>query len=154
MNKKNSRQVSGLRRNKKFRLFLIVALLIIAGFLFWFWKKGRLFIAGLILLLLVALGLEAGNNDIDLGKFAKTHSWSESKVARDENGNLIMGAMCDPKQTYNYNCSDFKYQEEAQAVYEKCAKNGLDVHGLDRDKNGVACQNLPSRQNWLKHQTK
>ncbi len=154
MNKKNSRQVSGFRRNKKFRLFLIVALLIIAGFLFWFWKKGRLFIAGLILLLLVALGLEAGNNDIDLGKFAKTHSWSESKIARDENGNLIMGAMCDPKQTYNYNCSDFKYQEEAQAVYEKCAKNGLDVHGLDRDKNGVACQNLPSRQNWLKHQTK
>ena len=154
MNKKNSRQVSGLRRNKKFRLFLIVALLIIAGFLFWFWKKGRLFIAGLIFLLLVALGLEAGNNDIDLGKFAKTHSWSESKIARDENGNLIMGAMCDPKQTYNYNCSDFKYQEEAQAVYEKCAKNGLDVHGLDRDKNGIACQSLPSRKNWLKHQTK
>ena len=151
LSKTNKRHVSGLRRNKRFRLFLIVLLLIVAGFIFWFWEKGRLFVAGIIMLLLIALGLEATNNDVDLGKLAKTHSWSESKIQRDEQGNLIMGAMCDPNQTYNYNCSDFKYQEEAQSVYEKCAKNGLDVHGLDRDKNGVACQNLPSRKNWLKH---
>ncbi len=151
---KNHRQVSGLRRSKKFRLGLIAFLLIIAGILFYFWEKGRIFVAGIIIVLLAALGLEMANNDVDLGKLAKTHSWSESKIARDDNGNLIMGAMCDPKQTYDYNCDDFKYQEEAQAVYEKCAKNGLDVHGLDRNKDGIACQSLPTRENWLKHQKK
>ncbi len=148
---KREKHVSGLRRNKKARLSLIVILLIAAGVLFYFWKKGRIFVAGIIIILLAALGLEAANNDVDLGKLAKTHSWSESKISRDDSGNLIMGAMCDPKQTYDYNCDDFKYQEEAQAVYEKCAKNGLDVHHLDGNKDGVACQSLPTRENWLKH---
>ena len=148
---KREKHVSGLRRNKKARLSLIVILLIAAGILFYFWKKGRIFVAGIIIILLAALGLEAANNDVDLGKLAKTHSWSESKISRDDSGNLIMGAMCDPKQTYDYNCEDFKYQEEAQAVYEKCAKSGLDVHHLDGNKDGVACQSLPTRENWLKH---
>ena len=149
---RRQRQVSGVRRNKKARLALIAFLLVAAGILFYFWEKGRIFVAGIIIILLAALGLEMANNDVDLGKLAKTHSWSESKIQRDDGGNLIMGSMCDPKQTYNYNCSDFKYQEEAQAVYEKCAKNGLDVHGLDGNKDGVACQSLPTRENWLKHQ--
>jgi len=148
---KREKHVSGLRRNKKARLSLIVILLIAAGILFYFWKKGRIFVAGIIIILLAALGLEAANNDVDLGKLAKTHSWSESKISRDDSGNLIMGAMCDPKQTYDYNCEDFKYQEEAQAVYEKCAKNGLDIHHLDGNKDGVACQSLPTRENWIKN---
>jgi len=153
-NRKSSRRVSGWRRSKKFRLILIIVLLVLAGILFYFWQKGRLFVLGIIIILLAALGLEASNNDIDLGKFMQTGSWSESKIQRDAEGNLIMGAMCDPQQTYNYNCSDFRYQEEAQEVYEKCAKNGLDVHGLDRDKNGIACQSLPSRETWLRKQNK
>ena len=151
---KRQKHVSGLRRSKKVRLGLIAFLLVAAGILFYFWEKGRIFVAGIIIVLLAALGLEMANNDVDLGKLAKTHSWSESKIARDDNGNLIMGAMCDPKQTYDYNCDDFKYQEEAQAVYEKCAKNGLDIHHLDGNKDGVACQSLPTRENWLKHQKK
>ncbi len=147
---KKERTVSGLRRNKKFRLFLIAFLLILAGGLFYFWEKGRIFVGVIIATLLVALGLEVANTDIDLGKVIETKSIKESVIKRDDNGNLIMGAMCDPKQTYNYNCSDFNYQEEAQKVYEKCAKNGLDVHGLDRNKDGVACQSLPSKKNYLK----
>ncbi|MET8848303.1 excalibur calcium-binding domain-containing protein [Amycolatopsis sp. NPDC004625] len=39
-------------------------------------------------------------------------------------------------------CSDFQYQEEAQAVLD--ATPG-DPNGLDRDKNGIACESLPHR---------
>lgn len=47
--------------------------------------------------------------------------------------------------SYNaYNCSDFATQGEAQAVYEYClAQVGYDVHILDRDNDGVACETLP-----------
>ena len=39
---------------------------------------------------------------------------------------------------YNiYNCSDFNTQEEAQEIFELCEK---DVHDLDRDWDGVACE--------------
>ena len=41
--------------------------------------------------------------------------------------------------SYNiYNCSDFNSQEEAQQVFELCE---IDVHDLDRDDDGVACEN-------------
>ncbi len=40
------------------------------------------------------------------------------------------------------NCPDFQYQEEAQAVLD--ATPG-DPNGLDRDKNGIACETLPHR---------
>ncbi len=40
--------------------------------------------------------------------------------------------------SYNiYNCSDFNSQEKAQKIFELC-KN--DVHDLDRDNDGVACE--------------
>lgn len=43
-----------------------------------------------------------------------------------------------------YNCSDFRTQREAQSCYEYCLKQrGFDVHTLDRDKDGVACESLP-----------
>ena len=47
--------------------------------------------------------------------------------------------------SYNaYNCSDFETHAEAQEVYDYCMqKVGYDVHRLDRDKDGVACESLP-----------
>jgi hypothetical protein len=39
---------------------------------------------------------------------------------------------------YNiYNCSEFNTQKEAQEMFELCKK---DVHDLDRDNDGVACE--------------
>lgn len=37
-----------------------------------------------------------------------------------------------------YNCEDFATQKEAQQMFEKC---GYDIHRLDRDKDGKACEN-------------
>lgn len=42
-----------------------------------------------------------------------------------------------------YNCSDFATQGEAQAVFDYCwAMTGKDIHKLDFDNNGRACESL------------
>ncbi len=39
-----------------------------------------------------------------------------------------------------YDCSDFESQNEAQQVFEYCLENtGFDIHKLDRNINGKAC---------------
>lgn len=140
------RNISKLRRSKKFRLTIIIVLLIIAGVIFFLWEKARIAAFIAIIALLAALGLEATENDWDLGKAIETGSMSEAKIQRDDGGNLIIGAMCNADDTFDYNCDDFTTQEEAQSVYEKCAKNGKDVHGLDGNNDGVACQSLPHKK--------
>src|SRR5215211_1295735 len=42
------------------------------------------------------------------------------------------------------NCTDFTYQEDAQAVFDR---DPSDPHNLDANNDGVACENLPSRGN-------
>jgi micrococcal nuclease len=42
-----------------------------------------------------------------------------------------------------YNCGDFNTHAEAQAVFEACGGASNDVHGLDRDEDGSACETLP-----------
>ncbi len=42
-----------------------------------------------------------------------------------------------------YNCSDFLTHGEAQSVYEACGGASNDVHKLDNDKDGLACESLP-----------
>lgn len=43
-----------------------------------------------------------------------------------------------------YNCSDFPTHAAAQACYNYCRSLGKgDIHRLDRDKDGVACESLP-----------
>jgi len=47
--------------------------------------------------------------------------------------------------SYNrYNCGDFEWQWQAQQCYDYCLQLvGTDVHYLDADKDGVACESLP-----------
>ncbi|MTD52866.1 excalibur calcium-binding domain-containing protein [Amycolatopsis pithecellobii] len=45
-------------------------------------------------------------------------------------------------QSNDRNCSDFQYQEDAQAVLDA---DHSDPNGLDRDKDGIACETLPHR---------
>lgn len=46
--------------------------------------------------------------------------------------------------SYNaYNCSDFATRAEAQAAYDGCAGVANDVHKLDSDGDGLACESLP-----------
>ena len=52
------------------------------------------------------------------------------------------GTMYDPDGP-DRNCSDFDTWAEAQAFYEAAGGPETDRHGLDRDRNGIACESLP-----------
>ena len=41
------------------------------------------------------------------------------------------------------NCSDFSTHAEAQACYQQCGGTTNDIHRLDGDKDGSACESLP-----------
>ncbi|HHX58835.1 MAG TPA: excalibur calcium-binding domain-containing protein [Candidatus Moranbacteria bacterium] len=97
---------------------------------------------GIVIALLIgALGLELTNNDWHLGKLLSGQGLENSKVKRAEDGTILIGK-CDPDKKYN--CSDFTTQEEAQEIFEDCGD--YDVHGLDGDKDGIACEELPSKK--------
>ncbi len=108
------------------------------------WIKGGLGV--IIALLVAALGLEATNNDFDLGALLSGKGLQGSKVLRDADGNINFDgvspliANCEAD---TYNCDDFLYQAQAQDVFERCGGVGKDINGLDRDGDGVACESLP-----------
>lgn len=136
------KNVAEWRRNKNVRLAIIIGLLLVVAVVAFFFEKTRLFMLGIGIMLLAALGMEVANTDVDLGKLMDTGSLSESVVKRDADGNALYGAMCEENV---YNCSNFKTQGEAQEVYETCkTEDKPDRHGLDRDGDGVACQSLPA----------
>lgn len=41
-----------------------------------------------------------------------------------------------------YNCDDFSTHAQAQVCFDHCLEHG-DIHRLDRDDDGVACESLP-----------
>jgi len=89
-------------------------------------------------------------DDIELletqAKNDKIGIWSEPEPSPTpepepaEEPQPISGYTC----SYNaYNCPDFSTHAQAQAVYEDCGGVSNDVHRLDRDKDGLACETLP-----------
>lgn len=121
-------------------------------------------IGAVIVILLGALGLEASNNDWDLSSIFSGSSVSDSKIVRDEKGNVARDAqgnvitriMRDKegnvvqsggKYTDEYNCNDFATQPEAQKFFEKAGGTRADTNRLDGDKDGVACESLPKGKN-------
>ncbi|MGB3072769.1 MAG: excalibur calcium-binding domain-containing protein [Candidatus Moraniibacteriota bacterium] len=117
-------------------------------------------IGGIIVILLGALGLELSNNDFDLGSILSGNSVSDSKVMRDEKGNLqkdaagnlVTRVMRDKegnvvtsggKSTDEYNCDDFATQPEAQQFFMKAGGVNKDTNRLDGNKDGEACESLP-----------
>ncbi|MEA2020534.1 MAG: excalibur calcium-binding domain-containing protein [Patescibacteria group bacterium] len=144
---------SSLRANKKFRLGVIAILLIIVAVLFFVWEKARIILVVAFVTLLAAFGLEATEHDWDLGKLIETGSFQESKVARDASGNILFDKEGNittdssvGKPADDYNCSDFETQQEAQRFFERLGGTENDVHRLDGDNDGIACEALPSER--------
>ena len=136
------KEVASWRRSKKSRLIIIIGLLVVIAVIAFFFEKTRMWMLGVGAVLLIALGLEVSNTDLDLGTLVETGSIQESIIQRDENGNALYGAMCEENV---YNWADFSTQPEAQEVYDTCTSaENRDRHGLDRDGDGVACQSLPA----------
>jgi ABC-type multidrug transport system fused ATPase/permease subunit len=147
-----------LRYSHKFRLWFIGILLVIVAVLFIFFSKLRVALVIAFVALLAAFGLEATKTDFDLNKLMETKSFQDSKVARDEKGNVKTNELGQilfdklgnvttdktvGKKADEYNCDDFKTQPQAQAFFLKVGGVGNDVNRLDANKDGVACQSLP-----------
>ncbi|ANN21329.1 excalibur calcium-binding protein [Amycolatopsis orientalis] len=54
----------------------------------------------------------------------------------------IAFALTEAPAIADLDCADFAFQEDAQAVLDK---DRSDPNGLDRDKDGIACETLPKR---------
>ncbi len=148
---KTKSKIKKLRGNHKFRLILILILMAIVAVLFFVWEKARIALVVAFIALATALGLEVSQNDWDLGQLWQTGSFQESKVQRDEAGNVLYDAFGNVttdgsigKTADEYNCSDFETQNQAQIFFEKLGGTGNDVNRLDGDKDGEACESLPA----------
>lgn len=134
-------KLGGIRRKSSNRMGLIIVLLVLVAVMFYFWKAARIWLAGVFIVLLAALGLETAGKDWDLGKLFQTGSLSQSQVQKTENGIWKIGDDC----TKNLmNCSNFQYQEDAQDFFTKCGGTQNDVSRLDGNNDGIACNDLPS----------
>lgn len=140
-----NKRIEKARKSKNTRLVVLLVIIAIAAGMWWYGDKtenktlktGAAVVGGVAGL---ATGLEIADTDFDLKKLWESGSLKESLLERDEKGNLVhLEQICNAQAEgfYDYNCSDFETQEEAQAVYEKC---GTDVNGLDRDKDGLVCE--------------
>jgi len=94
----------------------------------------------ILAILAAAFGLEATNNDWDLGKLLGGSTLTEAKVMRDKEGNVVASG---GKYTDEYNCDDFETQPEAQKFYDNAGGVTKDTNRLDGDKDGEACESLP-----------
>lgn len=72
---------------------------------------------------------EDKNND----EASKEDNAGESETIQQENYNCTSNI---------YNCGDFLTHEKAQDVFEFCGGVSNDIHRLDSDKDGVACEGL------------
>ena len=147
---KKRSKFSEMRNNHKVRLWVIGILMLIVVILFVVWEKMRIVLVIAFITLLAAFGLELGKTDYDLGTLMKTKSLKESKVSRDEKGNILFDKLGNittdsskGKQADDYNCSDFSNQPESQAFFEKVGGTDNDLNRLDGDKDGNACESLP-----------
>ncbi len=105
-------------------------------------KVGKGIVGVIIVVLLGALGLEATNNDWDLGKILSGQSVSQSKVLRDKDGNITEDAS-KGKATDEYNCDDFASQSQSQKFFVNAGGLSKDTNRLDGDNDGQACESLP-----------
>ena len=166
-------QMQNIRNNKNFRLGLVVFLMLVVAVLYFRnvntenlttadgikselggqMKPDTLekkILIGIMGLLGVGAGLEASNNDIDLGKLIETKSLSASKVLRDREGNVVSevdvkAGTKTGKATDEYNCDDFKNQPEAQKFFVNAGGVSGDTNRLDGNKDGTACTALPQK---------
>ncbi len=139
--------LENIRSSKKVRLWTIGGLIVLCIILFFFIKNGaaKIVLGVVIAILAAAFGMEATNNDFDMGTLVETGSFDAAKIQRDESGNLTNIDNFCQSEKLDYNCSDFKTQSEAMDVYNRCSELGknMDTFGLDRDKDGKVCESLP-----------
>jgi hypothetical protein len=86
-------------------------------------------------------GEELGELKDDVGNLLEELNKMED-LFEDEEVVLVEGDYNPECSSNIYNCGDFSDHYEAQELFEECGGLNNDVHGLDRDKDGIACETL------------
>ncbi len=74
------------------------------------------------------------------GLWASCQSTIEPEPEQEPESSPAEDIIC----SYNaYNCSNFSTHTEAQSIFEYCGGINNDIHRLDGDNNGIACESLP-----------
>jgi len=60
-----------------------------------------------------------------------------SNTSGNSSGNYSSSCSC---SSNIYNCDDFSSHTEAQSCFVKCGGTRTDIHQLDRDNDGSACE--------------
>jgi hypothetical protein len=76
------------------------------------------------------------NDDIEINS-------SSHYIIKNSFPNNSKSIVDDNCSSNKYNCPNFTTHKEAQEVYEICGGIKNDIHHLDRDKDGLACETLP-----------
>lgn len=78
------------------------------------------------------------------GYFALTFDWDKSDVSNisETRSSGLSEGLNRPTLSGDYNCDDFSSHREAQRFYEENGGPGTDYYGLDRDRDGSACESL------------
>ncbi len=83
----------------------------------------------------------------DTASSESDYSSSDEDQDYEEQENEEEGAEQEESGNYEcsydkYNCGDFNTHNEAQSIYEACGGTSNDIHGLDGDGDGEACESL------------
>ena len=65
--------------------------------------------------------------------------WGEQEIKQEETKIISSDYDC---SSNIYNCGDFSTHAEAQSVFNECGGVSNDIHRLDQDKDGIACESL------------
>ena len=103
-------------------------------------KTRKLWLVGITVLLLIVIGLGTANRPVPaqapLDLTPTAHVYLPGTFR-----NHPPVCLCSANL---YNCSDFATQAEAQTCYDFCLSEGAgDIHQLDADNDGIACESLP-----------
>lgn len=86
------------------------------------------------------LGMWKDENEDKDEEQEKDKEVAEEPESKPEEEQEDLGYVCDDNF---YNCDDFSTHTKAQEVFEYCGGADNDIHRLDRDKDGIACESLP-----------
>ena len=100
-------------------------------------KSAILFILGLLIILSLVIAIFVK------GSFtAFTTSRASESISESPDFKPIVSMSYECTKDF-YNCYDFETQADAQRIFELCGNaSGFDIHDLDRDGDGVACESL------------
>jgi hypothetical protein len=81
--------------------------------------------------------IDAGNPAME--SYPRQCRDSESDRTFTEETRIVVSLPCEADEL---NCNNFKNQQVAQDMFEACGGVGFDIHKLDPDENGIACEDF------------